>query len=368
MQLKKIIVWIILKVMSIFLVFTKVDPEKITFISLESDRLEGDFRLLSIGLQKQGSYKLNYVLVKFEKSLLGNIKYFFSCIHQMFAINTSQLVILDYNNYVVSHFKRKEVKVLQVWHASGAIKKFGNDTKRDYKIANYDYAITNCEYYRPYFASAFGMHEEHVFATGIAKTDRLFKKSKIKKDQKLMYETFPQLKGKKVILYAPTFRGKLMHNLQKTMIDLQQIKEALGDEYVILYKMHPLLSDQVISDDEDIVCCNKMSIKRLFSVSDYLISDYSAIIIDFSVFNKPILFYVPDLEEYRNDVGFYVDYEKEMPGPICKSEAQIVQHIQEDKFDLDVIAQFRNKFFKYQDGKSCQRVLKLISQIMRGEK
>lgn len=364
MKLKKFILWTVLKIMSIFLVFVKVDKEKITFISLESDKIEGDFRLLSIALQKQRGYKLNYILVKFEKTLLGNIKYFISCIHQMFAINSSQLVILDYNNYVVSNFKRKETKVLQVWHASGAIKKFGNDTFRDYPIANYDYVITNCDYFIKPFASAFGVNEKQVRATGIAKTDRLFKKSKIKKDKKLMYEQFPQIKDKKVILYAPTFRGKLMHGLNNTIIDLKQIKEALGDEYVVLYKMHPLLSNQVISDDSDIICCNGMSIKRLFSVSDYLISDYSAIIIDYSVFEKPMLFYVPDIEQYRNDVGFYVDYEKEMPGPICMNESQVIEAIQNHSFDQEVIKSFKDKFFKYQDGKSTARVIQLINEIM----
>ncbi len=367
MKLKKIVLWMVLKIMSIFLIFTKVDKEKITFISLESDKLEGDFRLLSIALQKQGNYKLNYILVKFEKSLLGNIKYFCSCIHQMFAINSSQLVILDYNNYVVSNFKRSNTKVLQVWHASGAIKKFGNDVYRDYKIANYDYAITNCEYYRSAFASAFGVKEEQVIATGIAKTDRLFKKSKIKKDRKLMYEQFPQLEGKKVILYAPTFRGKLMHGLNNTMIDLNRIKDTLGDEYVILYKMHPLVQHTMLSVDQDILCCNGMSIKRLFSVTDYLISDYSAIIIDFSVFEKPMLFYVPDIDEYRSDVGFYIDYEQEMPGPICYNEDEVIKGILEHQFDEEKIKAFKNKFFKYKDGKSTQRVIGLINKIMGGD-
>ncbi|NBK96553.1 MAG: hypothetical protein EOM50_00790, partial [Erysipelotrichia bacterium] len=110
MKLKKLIVFCILSICRIFLVFTKVDDQKITFISLEADQLMGDFKIISDALEKQNKYHLNYILVKFEKSLKGNFAYFLSCIKQLFAINTSRLVILDYNNYVVSNFKRNEVK------------------------------------------------------------------------------------------------------------------------------------------------------------------------------------------------------------------------------------------------------------------
>ncbi len=365
MKIKKLILWCMLTFCRLFLVFTKVDEEKVTFISLESDRLSGDFRLLSIELQKLGKYKLNYVLVKFEKSLKGNILYFFSCIRQFFAINTSKLVILDYNNYVVSNFKIKQVKVLQLWHSTGAIKRFGNEVDgREYKIKNYDYAIVNCEYFVEPYAKSFSIAKEQIKVTGIPKTDRLFKVSKVKKDRRKMHTMFPQIKDKKVVLYAPTFRGKLMRGLQDITIDLQYMKQQLGEEYVILYKMHPLLSDTIISEDEDIICCNNMSIKLLFSVTDYLISDYSAIIIDFTIFDKPILLYTPDLERYRKDVGFYVEYEEDMPGPICFTEKQLIKAIKNETYDMQKVRAFRDKFFKYQDGKSCKRVLKLVEQIM----
>lgn len=364
MHLRKLIIHFTLQISRLFLVFKKIDPTKITFISLESNTLEGDFRLLSKELEKQGKYTLNYVLVKFEKSLKGNILYFFSCIKQMFEVNTSALVILDYNNYVVSHFKRKQVKVLQLWHATGAIKKFGNDVNRDYTISNYDYVIANCEYFVKPYSSAFGVKESQVKVTGVPKTDRLFNKRKIKKDQAIMKEMFPQIEGKKVVLYAPTFRGKLMHNLGNSTIDLSYIKEALGEDYIVLYKMHPLLSDTIIANDKDIICCNGMSIKKLFSISDYLISDYSAIIIDYATFEKPMLFYVPDLEEYRADIGLYVDYENCMPGPVCTKEDEIIKHIKEDAFDMDRIKAFKDTFFKYKDGKSTKRVVALIDEIM----
>ncbi|MDF9824852.1 CDP-glycerol glycerophosphotransferase (TagB/SpsB family) [Breznakia sp. PF5-3] len=368
MKLRKMVIYCILSFCRLFLVFYKINPKKITFISLESEELTGDFALLSKALEREGTYELNYVLVKFEKTLSGNLKYLFVCIKQLFEINTSKLVILDYNNYVVSKFKRKNVKVLQLWHATGAIKKFGNAVNRDYLISNYDYVISNCDYFVEPFSEAFNVRPEQVRVTGIPKTDRLFDRKRIRKDVRRMQNRFPQIIGKKVILYAPTFRGRLMKGFQDGYINLDKIQENLGDDYVLLYKMHPLLEDKIISENKEIICCNGMSIKQLFSVTDILISDYSAIILDFSVFVKPMLFYVPDLEEYRHEVGLYVDYEKEMPGPICKNETEVIETIVKNKFDMGDIQRFKDRFFKYQDGKSLTRVMKLINEIMGGEK
>ncbi|MFV0381359.1 MAG: CDP-glycerol glycerophosphotransferase family protein [Breznakia sp.] len=368
MKLQKLIVNSVLQFCRLFLGFTSIHKNRITFVSLENDHLAGDFLLLSRVLERTEVYEIKYILTKYEKSLLGNIKYFITIIKQFYVINTSRLVILDYNNYVVSNFKREGVKVLQLWHATGAIKRFGNAVDRDYAICNYDYVIVNAPYFTNAFAAAFGVKEQQVHITGIPKTDRLFQEQKIKADRKKMYKEFPQLKNKKVILYAPTFRGRLMKGFKEGYINLDYISEKLSNEYILIYKMHPLLENRIISKHPNVLCCNGMSIKRLFSISDYLISDYSAIIFDFSVFCKPMLFYVPDLEEYRQDVGFYVDYETEMPGPLCKHEDEIIQKIENNDFDMDKIVQFKKKFFAYDDGQSTKRVIDLIQQIMGDSK
>lgn len=366
MKIKKAIIYIVLSICRLFQVFTKINPEKITFISLESKKLTGDFKMISRALEddEQHEYKLNYIMVKFEKNLWGNIKYFFACIRMLFAINTSHLVILDYNNYVVSKFKRRGVKVLQLWHASGAIKKFGNESNRDYKINHYSYVICNTKYFVEPYARAFNVNPKRVKVTGVPRTDQLFSKRAINKNRKKMYELFPETKGKKIVLYAPTFRGRLMSGFRDGDINLDEIQNQLGNEYVVLYKMHPLVENKIVSNSEHVICCNGISIRRVFSIVDYLISDYSAIIIDFSTFLKPMLFYVPDLDNYRKEVGLYVDYENEMPGPICTKETDVIAAIKNEAFDYEKIKEFRDKMFRYHDGKSLNRVLKLIDKIM----
>lgn len=366
MKLRKLIIYCILSFCRLFLLGKKINPKQITFVSLEHDRLVNDFALLDEQLRSENRYEIHYELVRFEKTIRGNIKYLLATIHQFFTINTSALVILDYNNYVVSKFKRKGVKVLQLWHATGAIKKFGNVVSRDYKIANYDYVICNSSYFvRPYM-EAFNVSEEQVKVTGIPRTDRLFNRRRIAKDQRQLYNDHPQLVKKKVILYAPTFRGRLMEGFKDIYMNLDVLQEAISDDYVIVYKMHPLLEDKVIASNPKIICLNTISIRKLFSITDILISDYSAIIFDFSVFLKKVIFYVPDLEEYRRDTGLFLDYEQEMPGPICSDEKEVIEAIQDTTIDTTKIKAFRDTYFAYQDGKSLQRVVQLIDSIMEG--
>lgn len=364
MKIEKKILNTVLRFFCIFLRFFKVKKNKISFISLESDKLEGDFLMLANELTKNTGYDVYYELFKFKKNLVGYMSYFLECIRQLFVINTSALVILDYNNYVVSNFKRKEVKVLQLWHSSGAIKKFGNLVERDYRIHNYDYAIVNTDEFRPVFAKALDVKEKNIITTGIPKTDALFDKRQLEQKGKVFLRKHNITEDKRVILYAPTFRGRLMTDFTDIYLDIKKVKEALGEEYVILYRLHPLVQKEISEQQEGIICCNSEELYTLMFVSDMLISDYSALIIDYSVMHKPMFFYVPDLEEYREAPGIAVDYEKEMPGRICFTEEELVGAIKNGEYSLERVKEFQKKYFPYMDGKSNDRVVRVIDNIM----
>ena len=362
--MRRKIVYLILAFINYILYFCKIQNNKITFISYKSEKLEKDFKLISKNLESDNKYKIVYILTKYQNTFIGNIKYLFNCIKQVYHVNTSRVVILDYNNFVVSHFKKKGVKVVQIWHASGAIKKFGNDIKREYPINNYDYVISASNFWKEIYSNAFNVNSNNVLPLGIPRTDSLFSKNKLLKYKESILEKYPQIKGKKVILYAPTFRGDPIRGIKYQPINLKYIKDKLGDEYVLIYKLHPWLEDINITDSENIINGNKDGIRKLFSVTDYLICDYSAVIFDFSILEKPMIFYTPDLDEYKRERGMYEEYEKVMPGPICKTEKEIVDIIKNDNLPIDKIRDFKNKHFDYQDGKSTQRVSDFIKSLI----
>lgn len=364
--MKQKIVIFILTIFKYMMFWSKIDDKKITFMTYEGDKLEKDFKLISEELEKDKNYKLVYVLTKYKNTLLGNIKYLFNCIRQLYHMNTSKVVLLDYNNFVVSNLKREGVKVIQIWHASGAIKKFGNDIERRYPIKNYDYVISTSDCWKDIYSSAFNVKKENVVPTGIPRTDKLFQSKKMDIYRERILSKYPEVKGKRVVLYAPTFRGDLVSDYNKDsykQVDLKLIKEQLGDDYVLIYKLHPWLADLDLYEAPGIINGNKDGLRMLFSITDYLICDYSALIFDFSILQKPMIFFAHDLDQYEKERGTYEDYEKVMPGPICKTEEEVVKAIQEDNFPMDKIEKFKNKYFKYQDGKSTERVVEFIKAV-----
>lgn len=362
--MKKYILHLVLYVNYLISFAFKIKDNRITYISYKSDKLEGNFKLISKEIDKLLCYEQKYILLKYKKSLAGDLQYFFNCIKQLYYINTSKLVILDYNNFVVSNYKKDKVKVLQVWHASGAIKKFGNDIKREYKIKGYDYVLANSKEWVKPFSTAFGVEEENVIITGIPKTDRIFSGRKQDKYRSQLLEKYPQLKDKKVVLYAPTFRGDAVKDTTFININLDYLEKKLGEEYIVIYKMHPILEEKTMSKSKTIINANKEDIYSLFTVTDILISDYSAIILDFLNFNKPIISYVPDIDKYKSERGLYINYEKDIPSIICKTENDIIEAIAKSKFINQNMDNYKNKYFKYSDGKSTKRVVDLIERIM----
>lgn len=364
--MKKVIVHFILGFINYLFCWGKIQDDKITFISYKSKTLEKDFKLIAKKLEKEERYNLVYILTKYKNTFIGNVKYLYNCIKQLYHVNTSKVVILDYNNFVVSNFKKKETKVVQVWHASGAIKKFGNDIKRDYPIKNYDYVLSTSTCWKDIYSKAFNVNKENVLPLGIPRTDSLFSKEKLDKYKRSILEKYPEIKNKKIILYAPTFRGDPINNVEYQKIDLRYMKNQLGNEYVIIYKLHPWLEDISILQNncKGIINGNKDGIRKLFSITDYLICDYSAIIFDFSILEKPMIFYAPDLDEYKKNRGIYEEYEEIMPGPICKTEKEIVDIIKNDKFPIERIKEFKSKYFDYKDGKSTQRVSEFIKSLI----
>ena len=131
MKLQKLILNIILGFLNIFVKMLIIKENQVAFISLESRYLDSDMKLIYNELEKKKEVVLKKVVIEYDQQgIKQNFLYMLNCIKQLFIINTSHVVIIRDNNYVVSNFKRKGVKVIQVWHACGAIKKFGNALPR----------------------------------------------------------------------------------------------------------------------------------------------------------------------------------------------------------------------------------------------
>lgn len=363
MGLQKLILNIILGFLNIFVKMFKINENQIAFVSLESKYLDSDMKMIYDTLKQDQQLILKKVVIEYDQQgIKQNFLYMLNCIKQLFIINTSHIVIIRDNNYVVSTFKRKGVEVIQVWHACGAIKKFGNALPRKYSIKNYDYVIANSEYWKKPYSEAFSTKEENVVVTGMPRVDCLFDQKYLTESKNKLLAKYPVLKGKKIILYAPTFRGNIYKGFSMLPFDGIQFINSFEENTYLLYKLHPLLKNISIPQHPRILDVFEEDTHELFALSDMLISDFSSIIFDFSILNKPMYFYMPDLDRYLKDVGCYVDVSM-LPGKICKNVNELINVIQDQ--EIGNIEEFKNIFFKFQDGQNIKRVTELIYTILK---
>lgn len=351
MGLQKFILNIALEIVHIFTFFLRPKKNRITFISLTQKELKSDFKLLYDALEKENKYDIHTILMEFENSPLSKIHYFFNCLYQWIEIKQSSLVILNDNNYIVSHKLPDGVKVLQMWHACGAVKKFGNQIQRKYPIRNYGYVLCNSDYWKPIYSEAFHVQEEQVICTGSCRIDTLLNKD----HREEFYERYPELIGKKLCLYAPTFRGNIIDGFRIQSFDFTKIKE-----YVILYKFHPLLGNVEFPGG---INMNQEDLYTLMQVSDCMISDYSSVIFDYSLLNKPMISYIPDVDLYSDEIGLNIDYKNDFPGPICLNEDELKNALKLENYDFEKLKEFQKKYMKYTDGMNTKRVVEKISEI-----
>ncbi|NTW73152.1 MAG: CDP-glycerol--glycerophosphate glycerophosphotransferase [Eubacteriaceae bacterium] len=282
------------------------------------------------------------------------------------------------NAYLPVHIlkHKKKTKVIQTWHACSAFKKFGLSTlgledgiksgERDFIHKNYDYAITTSHRVIAPYAEAFGMEPEKIIPLGVPRTDYFFDVAEMQKQKDKIYSNYPMLKNKKTILYAPTFRGRGKDKYTEFSLDAEKFLDALEEEYVLLIKPHPHAkirdAEGIMESKKDpergsnvVVFPGDYPLNALFCVADLLITDYSSVIFEFALLNKPMVFYPYDLQEYTESSSFYVDYTKFVPGPIAMTQAELTTEINEKAWLNYDIHKFAQENFDSLDGQASRR-------------
>lgn len=288
---------------------------------------------------------------------------------------TSKVVIVDdYFRLLNLVTKRDEIKLFQLWHACGAFKTFGftrlgkkgGPKQTDPNHRMYDYAIVSSKEIAKHYAEGFGLSDENVVATGIPRTDIFMDKEYEKNIQISFYERYPQLKNKKIMLFAPTFRGNGQMSAYYPIdaFDIEKAYEGLGGEYAILIKLHPFCQErfEIPEKYSDFIIdmSEEDELNDLLFVTDLLVTDYSSVIFEASLRDIPMMFYAFDLYDYISSRDFYYDFESFVPGKIVFGENELIACVKNQDFEQEKVNGFKNKFFDDLDGKSSERVAHLI--------
>lgn len=321
---------------------------KLTIISRQSDKPTIDIILLykSLSKHKQKTVVLTKTL---NNNFIDIIKYGMHMLKQMYHIATSRIIVVDSYCILISILcKKKEQKVVQIWHALGAIKQFGYQTigktgGNDIKTAkimcmhkNYDYVIAPSMVTAKYFSEAFNITEDKIKLLALPRVDYLLHEGDI---EDKIFEKYPQLINKTNVLYVPTFR-------KNSNVDINVFIDNFDfNKYNLILKKHPL--DKTDYHD---ICNKEIIIDNSFASMDWLkvcrkvITDYSAIAFEAAILERELYLYVPDIVEYDRSVGLNLDFSGEVISEYIFSNVYELCDKLNNDYNYKKIIEFKRKY------------------------
>ena len=339
-------------------------------------------------LEAQGKYKVVYMGLSIRR--VTEIKFWESVKDFVREAATAKAIFISTANDYLSFIDlRPETKLIQLWHAVGMFKKVGYSTLESKAFGpnakyreefnqyrNYSYVTIAAPEQAWIFEHAMHISRDSgiLAPVGISRTDQFYDPEYKQRSLDMLHEECPKTKGKKIIVYAPTFRGTVNDAKAPDVLDIRKMAETLSDEYVLLIKHHdvckgdrkPLpkdLEDDFVYDMNDIGK-RRVGIERLLAIADVCITDYSSVAFEYSLMEKPIIFFAYDLEDYIDERGMYFKYDDITPGPICKTTDQIIDYVKAlpGSFDKQEVIDFKNKYVNMCDGHATERTIALIEK------
>jgi CDP-ribitol ribitolphosphotransferase len=302
---------------------------RILFAAEQRPSMEGNLarvheRMVERGLAKRFAFRYSF-RTPHTSTTLGALR-------AIYLLATSDIVLIDdYFGLLGPLRVSPKTKIVQLWHAGSGFKsigysRFGNYASPTLENAHrkYTYAITGSRHLVPVYAEAFGIEESAVIPTGLPRIDWFLDPARTEKSIAAFHARHPDLRGKRVILFAPTFRGRGIKDAyyDYSRLDFARLAEVCGDESVVLFRMHPFIRQAIPIPAEygdrlrDAASFGDTN--DLLHVTDVLITDYSSIIYEFALLERPMLFFAYDKETYAATRGFHRDFDLTAPGKVCR--------------------------------------------------
>lgn len=351
----------------------KITPKKgkhILFATETRGRLQGNLEAIYNRMLERGLDKEYKIYMSFRRAAGGHSS-MLSWIKLITYMACSDIILIDDYAPVLEWLDLKdETKLIQVWHAGVGFKSVGfcrfgcnASPKLSSGHRKYTYAIAGSSSLKKVYSEVFGIEEDSIIPTGLPRIDQLVNKEKNEAFRKSFYQSHPEFEAKKIILFAPTFRGtgqKSAHYPYE-LIDFDALYEFCGEEYVFMFKMHPFILKEAPIPEEYKDCIVDYTaypnINELLQIADVLITDYSSVIYEYSLTKKPMIFFAYDKDTYSVIRGFQSNFDEFAPGKICTTFQQVLQSIKDKDFDIDKVEHFVEENFDYLDGNSSDRVI-----------
>ncbi len=372
-RLRKIRQWGYVKVFDFYKHFNKPDGNRLLFTSSSRAKIGGNQKFVYDRMVERGVDKQFHIDFSYKDSIKSYRRLFkkFSFARRLAMANI--VIVDDYQPEIYLVDFLPHVQVIQLWHACGAFKTVGLERMGKPGAPKFDTRVHKCytamtvssKLAAMHYAEAFGIEENKIKPLGVPRTDIFFDEDYKKMIVPQVLKAFPMIKtAKEVIMYAPTFRGinAKKASFPMDMIDYDLIGQyLLAHESIMLIKMHPFVKKPLdIPEEYKNVIIDASSFREINNMlfcTDILITDYSSVIYEFSLFNKPMLFYAFDRMKYEADRGFYEPYSDMVPGKIVRTSEGLVRALEKRDFEFEKVGPFVEKNFRFTDGKSTDRII-----------
>jgi CDP-glycerol glycerophosphotransferase (TagB/SpsB family) len=342
-------------------------PSRVVLASPRKPALDGNLLAIEEAIRTSRPDADVVVLAEpYSYGLTGKVRYAFRMVRAMYHLRTAGLVILD-NAWLPVHIAPHPARtvVVQAWHAAGALKRFGVDVvqpldepERTFLHRHYDWVVTSGEASREPWSRALRTPLERVVALGSARTDLLLDPVALAGTRARVVAAHPVLADRRVVTYAPTFRGRGRSKRPAEGLDATRLRALLPPDYVIALKSHPNLDRSLVATGGfDVVVDPAEDMNDLLAATDILVTDYSSSIFEWALLRRPLVLLVPDLAAYERDPGLYVDYRTEMIGTQVEDTEGVAAAILGARFDLGPYDAFVERHLGGCDGAASARIV-----------
>lgn len=309
------------------------DARRVVLASPRLPHLDGNLAYIHAAIRRlRPDVRCTVLAEPYAYDLPGKVRYLLRLVRGMYHVQTAGLVVVD-NAYLPVHVAphRAATTVVQVWHGVAGIKRVGFDAsrppdepERTFLHRYYDRVVCSSEAWREPYGRAFRVPVEHVLALGAARTDFFFDDAAVAEAAASIRAAHPMLDGRRLVLYAPTFRGRGAGKHAAAGIDPTRLRAALPPDCVLGLKTHPNLDPAATATSGyDIVFDPALELNGLLAATDVLITDYSTSIVEWALLRRPLVLFVPDLAEFEAYPGLYLDYRTEMIGAIATTTEEV---------------------------------------------
>src|SRR5699024_3422663 len=363
--------------MNLIKIFVKTDRKLILFVSFGGKQYNDSPKAIYEAMINDSRFKDYNIVWAFKepnkvnmpgralKVKIDSIKYFLITLKA--RIWVSNAPIERRLNY-----KGKKTFYFCTWHGT-PIKKIGKEVSSSspiiYEKSKYDVITAQGEFDVEIFSKSFNIEKESIVRTGLPRNDVLANSPEnqvINIKRKLNISC-----DKKVILYCPTYRDWQGNNMDIN-IDFNKWYKKLGDDYIVLLRTHAKVSNTILKTDipDDFLydLSQYDELNDLMLISDLLITDYSSLVIDYSILEKPILCYTYDFEKYQNERGMYFDIRDYLLGGSI-TEDELLNLIKNFSISesIERVKELKSKFVQYY-GNASRQSLDIIYETLQDNK